>query len=356
MIRECLRPAMLACLLALLAACGGGSSGSTPPPDTGNNPPPAGGDNSPGDGDRDGDGGDPPADTKPDEFAFAPLSNLFLETLATSEAVEIRGIDAAAEIAVTNGEYAINDRPFTAAPGTVNAGDRVRVRAVSDAQANQVVTVILDIGGVKGEYVLTTGPVVNFADVDPAAFTLIEPPAVEKGAALTSDAFTVTGINAPAPIVIAGGEYRIEDGEFTSEPGLVLPGQRVQVRAIAPDDDGTVNAATLRVGGFTESFTLVTAPAEGQVDTVPDFFAFAPVVGVETDTSVDSPAITVSGLSGDAPITVTGGEYSLGSGFTSLPGTVTNGSNVTVRLLTSPAGHSTSTAKVTIGDVPVISP
>src|SRR5690606_19449655 len=120
-------------------------------------------------------------------FAFQPVSNLFADIAVTSQAVTIKGMDAAADITITGGEYAINHQPFTTVAGKISAGDTVRVRATSAADADKTVKAVLDIGGVKGEYALTTGPAINFADIDPDLFQLVEPPSVEKGKLVTSD-------------------------------------------------------------------------------------------------------------------------------------------------------------------------
>src|SRR5262245_54102132 len=82
---------ILACVsigvLTLLTACGGGGGGGSP-----QNPPP---------------------DTRPDAFAFTAQSGVEPSTVVTSNEVTISGINAAASVAITGGEYSINGGAFT---------------------------------------------------------------------------------------------------------------------------------------------------------------------------------------------------------------------------------------------------
>lgn len=90
--------------------------------------------------------------------------------------------------------------------------------------------------------------------------------------------------------------------------------------------------------------------------TTPDVFSFEPVSGVDTNSTVTSAAITVSGLTAaTSPISVSGGtnsRYSLNGGTpTSEPGQVKNGDQVTVSHTSSASLGSTTTSTLTIGNV-----
>ena len=97
------------------------------------------------------------------------------------------------------------------------------------------------------------------------------------------------------------------------------------------------------------SFALVDTVV---VDTTPDSFSFSDQTNVAVSTVITSDTITVAGITGAAAISVTNGEYKIGSGsFTSTAGTVNNGDTVTVRH-TSSSNFSTNTDTVlTIGGV-----
>lgn len=110
--------------------------------------------------------GTPPApDTTPDSFAFTAQSNVALNTLVTSNAIKVSGIDAPAPISISactssQCEYNINGSTVWNAPGsntTVNNGDTVVVRQKSSAKRNTATTLTLDIGGVSASFKVTTG-------------------------------------------------------------------------------------------------------------------------------------------------------------------------------------------------------
>lgn len=53
------------------------------------------------------------ADTTPDNFAFTDQTNVALSTVIESSAITVSGINAAAAISVTGGEYSINGGAYT---------------------------------------------------------------------------------------------------------------------------------------------------------------------------------------------------------------------------------------------------
>ncbi|MBB6093464.1 outer membrane protein assembly factor BamB [Povalibacter uvarum] len=122
--------AMLAA--AMLAGCGGGGGGGDSPP-----PPPA-------------------TDTTPNAFSFVARTNVAVDTPIASSAVTISGINAAAQISVTGGEYSINNGAYTSAAGTVTNGQQVAVRVTSSATASTAVTATLTVGGVSAVFSVTT--------------------------------------------------------------------------------------------------------------------------------------------------------------------------------------------------------
>ncbi len=86
--------------------------------------------------------------------------------------------------------------------------------------------------------------------------------------------------------------------------------------------------------------------------TTPAAFAFTNQTDVALGATVTSNSITVSGITAAAPISVTGGSYSIGTGdFTSSAGTVTNGQTVRVQHTASTSNGTTTTTTLTIGGV-----
>jgi polyvinyl alcohol dehydrogenase (cytochrome) len=86
--------------------------------------------------------------------------------------------------------------------------------------------------------------------------------------------------------------------------------------------------------------------------TTPDPFAFVDQTDVPLSSHVESNPITVTGIDTPAPISITGGDYAIGSGdYTSESGTVAPGATVTVRVLSSAAPNTATSATLTIGGI-----
>ena len=96
------------------------------------------------------------SDTTPDAFSFADQFSVALSTLVTSAPITVAGINAAAPISVTGGEYSINGGAFTSAAGTVTNGQQVRVRHTSSGANSASVNTTLTIGGVSDTFTSTT--------------------------------------------------------------------------------------------------------------------------------------------------------------------------------------------------------
>jgi hypothetical protein len=126
-------------------------------------------------------------------------------------------------------------------------------------------------------------------------------------------------------------------------------------------DDVTVTAATtysyrvraFNEAGYSPASGVVTIAVPAAPDTTPDPFAFASRSPVQRSTLVTSSTITVSGINTAAPISVVGGEYSIGCGssFTSGAGNISNGQAVCVRHQSAATGGATVTTSLTIGGV-----
>jgi hypothetical protein len=84
------------------------------------------------------------------------------------------------------------------------------------------------------------------------------------GAAVTSNSATIGGLDAPIAISIAGGEYSINNGTFTSAAVAVQNGDTIRVRIAVPAAIGTRATAHVDFNGYRSSFavgnTIPTAP------------------------------------------------------------------------------------------------
>ena len=102
-------------------------------------------------------------------------------------------------------------------------------------------------------------------DTIPDSFTLTTPSGVDPtkvgfGTAVVSAPVKITGINAPAPVSIQGGEFKIESGGFTSTASTISNGQSIQVRVQTPIKAEQTATAILTIGGIEASFTVTTGP------------------------------------------------------------------------------------------------
>jgi hypothetical protein len=95
-------------------------------------------------------------DTTPDTFSFTDQTNLHLSTLTESIAITVAGIDSAAAISVSGGEYQINGGAWTSAASTVSNGQSVKVRNTTASLGNTAVNTTLTIGGMSDTFTTTT--------------------------------------------------------------------------------------------------------------------------------------------------------------------------------------------------------
>lgn len=194
-----------------------------------------------------------------------------------------------------------------------------------------------------------TYPSVAPADTTPDVFSLTEQTGVARNTPITSNSITVSGIDAPAPILISGGSYSIgcNPQGFTAATTTISNGQSVCVRHISSALFATATTTTLSIGGVSADFVSTTL-AE---DITPEAFSFNGQTGVPVSTLVTSNTQTITGLNAPAPITVTNGEYSIGCSaiFTSAEATISNGQTVCVRHVSSSAADTGTTTTLTIG-------
>ena len=281
-------------------------------------------------------------DTTPDVFSFTDQTDVALSMVITSDPIAVAGIDSAATILVTGGEYSVNNAAYTSVPGTVNNGNTVRVRHTSSSNHSTRVDTTLTIGGVSDTFSSTT----RAADTTPGAFSFTDQTGVALGTAITSDPITVSGIDAATAISVSGGSYRINNGVYTNAAGTVNDGDRVRVQHTSSVEYSTQVDTTLTIGGVSDTFSSTTLAA------APGAFSFIDQTDVALNAIITSNEVTVSGINAAAAISVTGGEYSInGAAYTNTAGTVNNGNTVRVRH-TSSSNHATQVdTTLTIGGV-----
>lgn len=288
-------------------------------------------------------------DDAPAAFTPTPQTGVGLSEEITFPAFTVSGINdqVAISISGTSVSYAINEGEFANSAGTVNEGDEVQVRVTASSEFSTAATATLTIGSVSGTFTVTT----LARDDTPNGFT---PTSAQTGVVISQDftfpAFTVSGINDAVAISISGSNvaYAVNDGDFSSTAATVNEGDEVQVRVRASASFNTTNSAQLTIGSVTGAFSVVSEVE----DTTPAAFSFSPATTNAASTWVESQAVTISGINSAAAVSITNGEYRIGTdAYTSTAGTLTNGQPVQVRVQSSAQADQAATATLSIGGV-----
>ena len=308
-------------LIAVLTACGGGGGGNdddTPPP---------------------------VSDTTPDSFTFTAVTNADIDAVVESNSITVDGINAAATISITGGEYKVASGDYFTSNSTVTDGQSVTVRLTTTENGNQTSEATLTIGGVSSTFIVTTRP----DDTTPDTFSFPAVTGVAVETLTTSEAITISGVNTAAAISITGGEYSIANGAYTSANGTVTNDQTVSVRLTSSIDTNTETQAVLTVGELSAHFSVTTAP-----DTTPADFSseLLPITNAQLGAILTSNVITVSDIDVAVSISIAGGEYAIDGGdFTAVASTVTEGQTVVLRATASSNLNTQQTAVLNIGGV-----
>jgi hypothetical protein len=144
-----------------------------------------------------------------------------------------------------------------------------------------------------------------------------------------------------------GGQYKIDGGDYTADPGRVAPGQSVTVKLRSSSNYSRTVKTTLTLGERSSEFQVTTKP---DPDSVNQTIIFNPnhVAGVNKNIWVESSQIDVVV---SASISISGGgEYKINnSSYTSKAATVKPGDKIRVRLKSSSEDHTTVRTTLTIG-------
>lgn len=108
------------------------------------------------------------ADTTPDAFTFIDQTGVTISMPVMSNTITVTGINTAAAISITGGQYQINSGAWTATPGTVNNNDTVTVRQTSSPNFSTTTDAVLAIGGVSDTFSVTT--LAPDGDIDNSGF------------------------------------------------------------------------------------------------------------------------------------------------------------------------------------------
>jgi len=146
-----------------------------------------------------------------------------------------------------------------------------------------------DSGNGGGSGSVTPPPVE--LDVTPDNFVFEAKNDAMPGETYTSNTITVSGINAAVPVSITGGEYAIDNGDFTSAATIVSAGQTIVVRAMAAPTPDSIIDVVLTIGGVKGTYSIIT-PVDEAAPTAE--FMFPPPVSM-----TDGATVLVRGVASD---------------------------------------------------------
>jgi len=290
-------------------------------------------------------------DSTPDAFSFGAQGGVEPSATCTSNAIVVSGITIGSAITVSGGLYSINGAAFTSAAGTVVNGDSVRARVTASGSYATSATATVTIGGVGGAFVAVT----RSADTTPAAFSFTDVTAASTSTVYTSNAITVSGIEAAAALSFAtsGGsshEYQINGGSWTAVGTTTISnGDTLKVRMTSPGSANQVGNITVTIGGVSDTYSVSTG-----ADTTPNAFSFTSVTNAQPGAVQTSGAVVLAGMTPATAVTATvsaGAELRVGAGSWVTTADVVNGDSITVRQAASLQAGATVVVTLTVETV-----
>lgn len=223
---QTIRILFLVTISLIIISCGGGGGGTAAPPSS------------------------TASDTIPDAYSFTLQNDAAPNTVITSSAVIVNGINSETPISITGGEYSIDGSTFTSVAGTLNNGQSITIRLTSGTGFQVSTTATLTIGGVSADFVVTTA-----ADAQVPTATITFPPAVSLTDAETvtiigtaSDNNTVTTLRVntvDATSTDAFANWNVSVPLPTVGPNTLT----VAVSDIALNDNNNAASVTINAGG-----------------------------------------------------------------------------------------------------------
>lgn len=186
------------------------------------------------------------ADTTPDSFSFAAVSDAEPGAVYLSDTVVISGIDVPVAVSIEGGEYSLSDGSgaFTTESGEISAGQQITLRAAAPGEGSTSKTVTVTVGAFSTAFVLQTKD-----DTSADGFSFVAKEDAEPGSEHTSNTVTITGISVPVPVSVDGGLYSMDGGTtFTSEAGEISAGQTLSLRGTASEETSASHNVQVTVG------------------------------------------------------------------------------------------------------------
>jgi hypothetical protein len=198
-------------------------------------------------------------DTVPDDFVWITTTNAVPSASYESNIITISGINSPASVTISNGTWAKNGGSYSSSSGTVVNGDTVRLKTTAATTYATSKIVSINIGTVLRSWTITTQDAT--ADTIPDAFAFTDVGNADVATTYQSEVLTISGLNAPAPISITNGSYRINGGSYTSTAGSIQNGDTVQLKVTSDNSYQTAKNVVLTIGGVSDTWTVTTKAA-----------------------------------------------------------------------------------------------
>jgi len=162
----------------------------------------------------------------------------------------------------------------------------------------------------------------------------------------TSNTVVISGINVTVPISVTGGQYRVNNGVWTTNPSIVNNGDMVAVRTTTAQASEYTYTVVLTVGEGQGIYSVTTK----QVLDVPNTISFTPLSDTELNATQTSNLVTISGINVPISISVSNGSYSKNGGaYSTSPTTAVNGDTFRVRHTSAGVGLTSTTTVFNYG-------
>ena len=285
------------------------------------------------------------ANTQPSLSAFMPVSranldpnqvasaNLIISDLETTVIIDIMGDGAL---------YSIGTDPATNVSGMVHNGTiTVWLTASDDFEDTTYATITIN------EATAVFSATTRAQDVTPVFANFISIATETAGVTITSNTQRITDLDY-ATISIEGGQYRIDNGSFTSVTGNINNNQQVIVRLIS-GPSGEIRVVTLTIGTESKLFVVTTT---NTIDTTPNPFTFDATSNVALNATITSNQITVSDINSATTIIIENGWYQIDNNPpTNTLGFVNANEQVSVRHVSANDYQTTTLTTLTIGTI-----
>jgi hypothetical protein len=198
-------------------------------------------------------------DSVPNAFSFSTQNDVERDTLTESNTVTLYGLTGYAALSLDKGEYRRNGGAWTsAAASNIVNGDTIQLRLTSSSEYSTASTATLTVGGVSAGFTLNTkaDPTVNDSTPDSFNFIALTDQALNQ--LVESNTITVSGISIAADVTVSNGEFKIDDGSWSSLSATINNGQTVTLRHTTSADYASDVVSSLNIGGVSAEFRSTT--------------------------------------------------------------------------------------------------